>query len=177
MKILLVDNGSRYINKLKKLTSASHLVKWNKITQQGCNKYDLVVLSGGHLLPVINHDQDYKAEIKLIKSINKPLIGICLGSELIAHVYGSKLTRLKRKEHRNLNIKEKELKFKVYENHRWAIKKLSNKLKMIARSKDGIEIFQHKTKPIFGLQFHPEVLVRKTDGKRIFDEIVKTIKL
>ena len=34
-------------------------------------------------------------------------------------------------------------------------------------------MFKHKTKPIYGLQFHPEHHTRNDDGRRIFETIVE----
>lgn len=174
MKILLVDNESHYLNKLKRLLGAKKVINWRKLNKIKANNYDLVVLSGGHLFPVQDHDKDYAAEIKLIKQIKVPLIGICLGSELIAHVFGGKLSRLKHKEHRRLNIKEGKQKVTVYENHRWVLKKLPKHFICLAKSRDGIEMFKHETLSIYGFQFHPEVLVSTTDGKKILLAVLKT---
>jgi GMP synthase (glutamine-hydrolysing) len=172
MKILLVDNGSRYINKLKKLSRATKTINWQKLNRKLYSQYDMIILSGGHLMPVLNHDLEFKKEIALIKKINKPIIGICLGSELIAHSFGAKLKLLKHKYRGKKTITEGEDKFSVYESHRWVVKRLPSSLVSLAKSKDGVEIFKHKTRPIYGLQFHPEMLVRETSGRKIFEKII-----
>ncbi|MBX4204608.1 MAG: gamma-glutamyl-gamma-aminobutyrate hydrolase family protein [Candidatus Doudnabacteria bacterium] len=175
MKTLLIDNGSKYTKKLQKLCAADKTIDWQNLDIRQCANYDLIILSGGHLFPVVSHEKDFKDEIKLIKRLKKPIIGICLGSELIAHAYGASLVRMNRKKHGEIKIRGKGGVFNVYESHRWAIKKLPANLVEIARSKDGVEIFRHKTKPIVGIQFHPEVLVSKTSGRNLFQNILNTL--
>jgi GMP synthase (glutamine-hydrolysing) len=177
MKILLIDNGSTYINKLKALSKAQKTIAWPNLNLKRIKNYDLLILSGGHSIQVKNHRRSFAKEIQIIKTINKPIIGICLGSELIAYTYGAELKLLRKKEHGLVKIQERQGTFKVYESHRWAIKKLPKSLVPIAWSKDGIEIFRHKDKPIFGFQFHPEVLLTKTDGKTLFKSLLKTLAL
>lgn len=175
MKILLINNDSRFIKQLKRLVRPAKVVTWNKL---GLNidNFDAVILSGGHKFPVLNHDRTYRQEIKLIRKIHKPLVGICLGSELIAYTFGGKLVRLPQKERGNIIIREAKKNLTVFESHRWAIKKLPENFITLARSKDGIEIFQHKNKPIYGLQFHPEILTGNRDGARILKQILLAIK-
>ena len=171
MKTLIIDNGSSYINKLKRLLQAK-VVKWNQLYKVNFNGYGLIVLSGGHKLPVMWHGPEFANEIRIIKKIRKPIIGICLGSELIAHAYGAKLFKLNRREHRTIKIIQNKQIFRVFESHRWAIKQLPKNFIALARSKDGIEIFRHKSRPIFGIQFHPEVLLTKTDGRKLLTNIL-----
>jgi GMP synthase-like glutamine amidotransferase len=177
MRILLIDNGTRYLSGLKQLLKPAKTLNWSKFKSIP-EKFDLVVLSGGHGLPIMHHDRDYVEEIKLISKTKRPLLGICLGSELIAHTFGAKLTHLKRKSHGIRVIKDRYSKeqFRVYESHHWAISKLPRGLVKIATSTDGIEVFRHKDRPIYGIQFHPEKLVHKSDGRKLFTTILSAIK-
>lgn len=48
--------------------------------------------------------------------------------------------------------------------HHQAIKKLADDFKISALSKDGvIEAIEHKNKPIFGVQWHPEMLLSENE--------------
>src|SRR5690348_3675196 len=166
MNILLIDNGSKHLDSLcTLLTSYTTLIDVSSDTSLAFSGwYDLVVISGGgHRRPIINNPTYYKREIELVQNYPRPLLGICLGFELIVHAYGGYLTKIKKVA----GIQEIEIlqdnsvfngrkNFQVYEAHQWAVKKLPSSLVGIAQSKDGYEIIRHATKPLFGFQFHPE---------------------
>jgi GMP synthase-like glutamine amidotransferase len=85
MNILLFDNGSKYLPRLKKLlNSFGKLQVINESEQLNSADTDFTVLSGGHKFSVLSHPDYYQNEIDFIKNTNKPVLGICLGAELIA---------------------------------------------------------------------------------------------
>ena len=51
---------------------------------------------------VLYSDGVYNTELELIKNHRGPIVGICLGMELIAHAYDMHLHRQKRRIHRLL---------------------------------------------------------------------------
>lgn len=185
MKIAIIDNGSRYLGRLKQLLRPQKLsvINYQKVKDKQLQKFDFVILAGGHKLSVVNNEKRFRKEIKFIRQRRKPLLGICLGFELIAYAFGAKLKRMAKKERgiialqttRRNSILGNNHSISVYESHRWIVKKLPRVLRMLAKSKDGIEALVHKTKPIYGFQFHPEMFVRKTDGRKIFDNLLTKI--
>ncbi len=185
MKILIIDNGTSYIKKLEKLFKGHEIsvVNFDSVSVKQAKQFDLIVLSGGHKYSVLNHQNKYRSELEIIKKANKPILGICLGFELIALNYDCQLKRLRVKEKGIISIElipddiTKDLKtIKVFENHRWVIKD-PGKLISLGSSKDGIEIIKHKTKPIYGLQFHPEMMRSNTTSRKLFSNILKTLKI
>lgn len=104
---------------------------------------------------------DYFKWIKFPK-LNKPIFGICGGMQIISLVFGGAL--IENKEIGQIEIKfDKEfLNFKpsakkVYLLHNYAV--INNEFEVFASSQE-LEIPQaikHKTKPIYGVLFHPEV--------------------
>lgn len=183
MKVAIVDNGSRYLGKLKNLLRSykPKVVGYRKINNGALRKFDLIVLSGGYRFSVLEYQNKFRKEMRFIRERRKPLLGICLGFELIAHAFGAKLKRMAAKEKGviRLRIARPNIfgvrRASVYDSHRWVIQQLPKTLKTIARSKNGVEAFAHKTRPIYGFQFHPEMFVRKTDGKKIFDSLLAKI--
>lgn len=186
MKILIIDNGSTYLNKLKHLT-ASHettVKKYSSLVVADQTSYDLIILSGGHNYPVVDHDSVYQSEIDLIKHSPTPILGICLGFELIAHVFDATLTQISAKEKSILEIgkitQDPVLSglsaLKVFENHRFVVRDVGQHLVAIAGSVDGIEIIKHKDRLIYGFQFHPEMFRDETQGDELFANFVKIVE-
>lgn len=184
MTSLIIDNGSRYKQDLEKL-----LAKYNpKITRFGdaditkIPSDSFVVLSGGHTIPVLWHNREFANEAEIIKNHPGPILGVCLGAQLIAHVYESHLHLLNERRKGLLEIRaskgtsllKTEESVRVYENHNWSIKTLGASLVPLAESKDGIEIFKHKSKPIYGFQFHPEY-INGGAGKLVFERVISTL--
>jgi len=64
----------------------------------------------------------------------------------------------------------------VWNSHNDEVSELSEKLEVLAHSKDcPFEVIKHKTKPIWGVQFHPEV--QHTEyGEQIFENFVEIVK-
>lgn len=185
MKVLLVDNGTRYLKKLKSLLSENNIqvIHQAEIVDIKNSDADLVILSGGHTLPVTDKRNPYTVEIAFVKETTIPVFGICLGYEIIAHAFSAELLLMKRREKGLLEISPikrngifKNIKdFSVYENHRWVVKNLPKDLIGLAKSKDGYEVIKHKKKPIYGFQFHPEMFVGKSSGDEIFRNLLDII--
>ena len=181
--VLIVDNGTKHLRKLKQLLAGHdvRVVRWNTDINAAARNADLVVLSGSSLAPVRGHTRRYRRELAFIKTTKKPIIGICLGFELIATAFGASLKLLKQKRHGFITIVplRRDIAFsarrplRVVERHRWVVASVRVPLVPLARSADGIEAVHHRTRPIYGFQFHPELLVKKQTGDEIFRNTVK----
>lgn len=167
MKILLVNNNTKHLTKLN-FGLAGHdveIIDYAPGVELNAANKDLVILSGGggegreatdrHQ----NGDLWYKDEIEFILRSEVPVLGICMGFELICHAYGSAVELLSKEMEGLSEIKLLSgQKIEQYESHDWGILSLkSNELEVRADSKSGIEIVKHKIKPIIGTQFHPEL--------------------
>lgn len=149
---------------------------------------DVIIISGGGDIyklkkNKINLLRD-KFEKKLIEEgikMRVPIIAVCRGFQLIVSLFTNKAKNfIKTKEHKNTNhlivfenknsiSNKNEIVVNSY--HNIAIKKLSEKFDIIAKSKDdNIEIAQLKDKKILGLMFHPE---RKNKDQPAIDKIIK----
>jgi GMP synthase (glutamine-hydrolysing) len=187
MRILLIDNGTSYLAQLEQLLGGHQktIIPFSTVFLAHREHFDLVILTGGYKFAVAGHDQEYQREMDFILQSNLPTIGICLGCQLIAHAYGSDLVEMPEKQRGIIQIKQiapdpifnnlPETDISVYESHRWVVSRLGEQMHGLARSDDGFEIVKHSEKPIYGLQFHPEMMPDKALGDEIFNNIVTTI--
>ncbi len=178
------------------------------------DKYDGLILCGGEDIhpkyygePVngavhINEQRDI-AELALIEafiSAQKPILGICRGSQLLNVALGGSLCQdLPNKElhapkndsdsfHTVTTVKDSLFysmygeKFGVNSAHHQAVDQLGKSLIPIAFSENIIEGFIHSKLPILGVQWHPErvhLLQEKTqvaDGLKIFQYFIQLCK-
>ncbi|HJF84839.1 MAG TPA: aminodeoxychorismate/anthranilate synthase component II [Megamonas hypermegale] len=101
-----------------------------------------------------------------------PLLGVCLGHQAIAETFGGKITYAKEIMHgkqSTITITEPsplfnglEQKFTAARYHSLAVSRetMPQELKITAQTDDGeIMALEHRTYPVFGLQFHPESIL------------------
>ena len=102
-----------------------------------------------------------------------PILGICLGHQSIAQVYGGKVVRAKNMMHGKTSIMEQSIECDIFKKvpqqfratryHSLIVEKenLPADIKPTAYSIDDHEIMalQIKDKPIYGVQFHPESIM------------------
>jgi GMP synthase (glutamine-hydrolysing) len=185
-KFLLVNNGTSYLAGLKDLLFATDytVVSYDELAKIHIDDFDVLMLSGGHVLPLVGNESKFQREMDIIKDSGKPILGICFGFELIASAFGLKLELMGEKENGIIDItvdQKDELfsgidDFKVFESHRWIVKETNRELQALAHSKDGIEVIKHAALPIYGVQFHPEMFLEKTCGSQIFHNFLKIVE-
>jgi len=132
---------------------------------------DLVFLSNGPGDP-----QDVPESIENIKKLigKKPIVGICLGHQLLTLALGGTTTKLKF-GHRGCNHPVKDLETNkvaiTSQNHGYVVETLPEEVVAThININDGtIEGMKHKTLPIFSVQFHPEA----SAGPHIFDKFME----
>jgi carbamoyl-phosphate synthase small subunit len=113
----------------------------------------------------------------------KPIMGICLGNQLIAHAFGGKTFKLKF-GHRGGNHPVKDLAsgrtYITAQNHGYAVDAacLPNELEVthINLNDNTVEGLRHKYLPIFSIQYHSEDSPGPWDSRYLFDQFVKTVK-
>jgi GMP synthase (glutamine-hydrolysing) len=182
MKLLLIDNGTVLLRKLQRAIPCEVLVRtWNHLQGIPWKEIDGVILSGGSLFEIVGNESRLRDEMNIIHEEKKFLIGICFGCELIAETFGARLEK-DRVDHAGITdiqvtqpdaIFGDQQQFSVCEHHRWLVKDLPADFDILAISRHGIEIFRHKTRPIYGVQFHPEQFEKAEDGERILLNILK----
>ncbi len=116
--------------------------------------------------------------------MKKPIFGICRGMQLInAALGGTLIQRLPGEGHwkntHMINLRGDFLPFygmeiEVNSVHRQAVEKLGTGLSVCAVAQDGvIEAIYHDAAPIFGVQWHPERMLRGKAGMaRLFEKFL-----
>ena len=124
--------------------------------------------------------QDVPEAIENIKKLigKKPIVGICLGHQLLTLALGGTTTKLKF-GHRGCNHPVKDLETNkvaiTSQNHGYVVETLPEEVVAThININDGtIEGMKHKTLPIFSVQFHPEASAGPHDSEYIFDKFME----
>ena len=176
MKIILIDNYDSFtfnlFHYLSSLKANVDVIRNDKITPKEIikKKYNKIVISPGPGNP----NQSGNC-LKIVRSLHKkiPILGVCLGHQIIGQVFGSKIVQAKKLMHgktSNIISKKKGILKKLPKNfeatryHSLIIDKktLSKNLEITAETKDGLIMgVIHKKYNVHGVQFHPESIKTK----------------
>ena len=187
-KILLINNYTNRIKDIKNLFDSTQLeVIGLKEFSYGkhYSKYSGFVLSGGSKFSLLEYEEMYSEVISLVEQSVKPILGISLGFEIIGYTFdetlekavgfGSGIRQIKVKDKEDVLFKDVSSDFVAAEAHKWFFSGLKN-LKILATSQRGVEIAKHPDKPIYGLQFHPEIDIGDHNSKKIIENWVGLLK-
>ena len=186
-KIILIDNYDSFTfnlyHYLSSLKVRVDVIRNDQITSNEIlkRKYNKIVISPGPGNP----DQSGNC-LKIVKSLYKkiPILGVCLGHQIIGQVFGSKIVQAKKLMHgKTSKIISKKLgilknlpkSFEATRYHSLIIDKktLSKHLEITAESKDGLVMgVQHKKYNVHGVQFHPESIKTKL-GIKILKNFIR----
>jgi len=175
MKIILIDNYDSFTFNLYHYLSTYSLVdviRNDKIDSSRIikKKYDKIVISPGPGNP--NQAGNCLSIVKkLYKKI--PILGVCLGHQIIGQVFGSKIIQAKNLVHGKTStiiskqkgiLKNIPKKFEATRYHSLIVQKksLSKDINITAETENGIVMgIQHKNYNVHGVQFHPESIKTK----------------
>lgn len=116
--------------------------------------------------------------VKKIIETGLPILGICLGNQVVSLALGCKTKRLKFGHHGgNHPVKDTQT-GRVYitsQNHEFVVCDLPDDVEasFININDGSIEGIRHKTKPIYTVQFHPEASPGPLDVQFLFDRFIK----
>jgi len=169
--ILIISTCKRKLHELEFVNSIGKVLKesniklfikhYSKINQKDLNKADKIIISGTSLIDNDFIKKENRIKFKWIKSINKPILGICAGAHIIALIFRCKVSNKKQMGKIQVNFKKDFLgltkgEYEVYNLH-GLCPKLNNKFEIYAQAQGCPQAFKHKTKQIYGVLFHPEV--------------------
>lgn len=121
--------------------------------------------------------------IRKVLDRDTPLMGICLGNQLLARAAGAETYKLKyghRSHNQPVILAGTDRCFITPQNHGYAVspETLNGEWEaLFVNANDGTnEGIRHKTKPFFSTQFHPEATSGPVDTEFLFDEFISNVK-
>ncbi|GHT41467.1 hypothetical protein AGMMS49965_11300 [Bacteroidia bacterium] len=144
-------------------------------------EYDGLFVSNGPGDP--EHCEITVKHIQTAMKAGKPIMGICMGNQLLAKAGGATTYKLKyghRSHNQPVQLANSNRCFITSQNHGYAVNTdtLSDDWEVLfTNMNDGSnEGIRHKTQPWFSAQFHPEAASGPTDTAFMFDMFIKEVK-
>lgn len=181
MKVVLVDCGVKYniVRCLLKRGAQVKVVPWDYDFNN--EQYDGLFISNGPGDPAM-----CEATINNLSKAMKndtPIMGICLGNQLLARAAGADTYKLKyghRSHNQPVLLNGTNRCFITSQNHGFAIANETIPtdweplfINVNDNTNEGI---RHKTKPFFSTQFHPEATSGPVDTEFLFDDFINLVK-
>jgi len=184
MAILIVDMGSQYTHVIwrtcRELSHEGKIVP-KDVSRAKLDAAEAVVLSGG---PSSVTKDNFNSLHGLIRETKKPLLGICLGHQLIAHSLGGKVVKGKNAEYGISKIEVDKpgtllsglpSSFNAWVSHFDEVAKMPTGFASLAHSATcAHEAMEFPARKLFSTQFHPEVW-HTENGEKILENFLKQI--
>tara|TARA_B100000963_G_scaffold355594_1_gene374138 strand:+ start:3419 stop:3982 length:564 start_codon:yes stop_codon:yes gene_type:complete len=185
MKIALIDNYDSFTfniyHCLKNIKCDVKVFRNNTFSMNQIKKFDKIVISPGPGNP-----SNAGNCLELIKFFydKKPILGICLGHQVLGQAFGSRIIKANKIMHGKISkikIKKNNYIFKnlpkvIYGTRYHSLiiddKTLDKSFDITAQTEDNIIMaIQHKKYKLFGIQFHPESYKTKY-GQKIINNFI-----
>lgn len=180
MNIVIIDNYDSFTynlsHQLKALGAQVDVVRNDAFQMSRLEPYDKIVLSPG---PGIPEEAGLLNDVIRRYAGRKPILGVCLGHQAIAEVFGGRLENLRTVYHgvqtpthiinHDYLFEHLPETFEAGRYHSWVVSQsgLPDSLEVTAISDDGhIMALRHRTYDVRGIQFHPESILTP-EGARI----------
>ncbi len=182
--MILIDNYDSFtyniVQYLKELGITPKVFENDKITIEQLRDLDFehIIISPG-----AGNPDTAGISMEVIREFykDKKILGVCLGHQCIAQFFGAKIVKAKEPCHGKVSeiihtksrlFKDIPEKFEVTRYHSLLVEDLPDLLIETAKTSDGICMaFEHKSLPIYGVQFHPEAILSQY-GHKIFENFI-----
>ena len=181
--IVIINNGGQYVHRiwrsLRELDVGSEIMPNKETVDEVLSREpNGLIFSGG---PWSVYKDDLGKMNEFVK-IDLPILGICLGHQFLAQYFGGKVESGDKGEYgfgeiivdkEDLILKSMPKKFQAWISHRDEVTVLPKGFEALAHSEIcKYEAMKHEEKPIFGVQFHPEVF-HTQNGKIILKNFIE----
>jgi len=181
--LAVIDNGSQYTHLIKRafkyLKKEVEVFNARGLSVEKIRDAEGFVLSGGPSSVLSGYEKINEEIIKRVFSgeWKKPVLGICFGHQLIAHVLGGKVGKGGRAEYgfteierigESTILKNMPERFRAWASHFDEVKRVPSGFRVVARSHAcEVEAMENTEIRMFATQFHPEVW-HTENGEQIF---------
>ncbi len=177
MKILVVNNHGQYNHRIFRslhyLKIPSEIVPNTTSIKEIKEKNPLgLILGGGPSIERSGNSMSY------VEELDCPILGICLGHQIIAKAFGGEIGAAGIESYAKIKINildENDIlkgfgeSADVWASHKDEVIIPPQNFKVLASSSIcGVEAMKHESKPVYGIQFHPEVH-HTENGSKIFE--------
>ncbi len=184
--ILVLDFGSQYTQLIARRIREQHVyseIKPFDISIEEIKQLQPkgIILSGG---PASVYQKNAPLVSRELFDLNIPILGICYGLQLCCHLLGGKVAKANEREYgqAELNILKNDPIFekinaptKVWMSHGDRVEQIPEEFEALGETANSPYcVIKHSQKPIYGLQFHPEV-AHTEQGKQILRNFVFNI--
>jgi GMP synthase (glutamine-hydrolysing) len=176
MRIFVVNNYGQFNHLIHR--SIREKVKTDLISNQTPPEEidaDGLILGGGPTLDRAGRCADY------LRDLNIPILGICLGMQLMGKTFGGEVAPGTIGGYAEVDVevlRENDIlkglpaRFKTWASHADQVVKLPDDFIVLARSNVcEIEAMKHSKRPLFGVQWHPEV-IHTEYGQDLLDNFI-----
>ncbi len=176
--MILIDNDDSFTFNIVHALSP-YVERIEIVRSRACTVKEILAKNPSHLVIGPGPGAPAGAGISkaLIEQASCPVLGICLGHQAMAEVYGGRIVSAPEVRHGKSSRIFHDDKgvfsgmsnpFKAIRYHSLIIEALSSDLEVMAWTEEGeIMGIAHKAKPQYGVQFHPESIA-SVGGERIF---------
>ena len=170
-QIIILDFGSQYTQviarRIRECNVYCTILRYDTPAREiAALKPKGLVLSGG---PSSVYDEDAPLPDAGVFKLRVPILGICYGIQLLAHFLGGKVEKGNKREYGKGTLKIKDracgvfvnlpVKLQVWNSHGDRLTTLPPGFEPVAATENSdYAAIEHRSKRIFGFQFHPEVV-------------------
>ena len=177
-KIIILDFGGQYTQliarRVRENRVFSEVVPWNIPAEEIKRRQPAgVILSGG---PSSVCDPDAPHISPAVYELGVPVLGICYGMQLTAHLLGGKVQKAQEREYGRVTVRMKEqagllagmsAASSCWMSHTWQVVQCPPGFHAVAETDNcPVAAMVNEEKRIYGVQFHPEV-THTDEGKRL----------